>query len=125
MAEYLLDTNVLSKIFYGDLEVKRFVDNLHVGIETIAYIESIQGSISKKDRELIKRSLAKIEYYSLTPEIALDAIDLIDKYSASHGLFLADALIAATAIYYDLSLLTYNAKHFLPIEGLTVVEPKL
>ena len=124
MADYLLDTNVLSKIFYGDLDVKRFVDNLDVGIETVVYIESIQGSISKKDKELIKRSLAKLKYYPMTPEVALTAVDLIDSYSSVHGLFLADALIAACAIHYDLTLLTYNTKHFRFIKGLTVVEPK-
>lgn len=50
MAEYLLDTNVLSKIFYGDVQVKEFVDSIDAGIETVVYIESIQGSISKRDK---------------------------------------------------------------------------
>lgn len=125
MADYLLDTNVLSKIFYGDANVKEFVDNLDVGIETTVYIESIQGSISKKDKELIKRSLSKIKYYPLTSEIALVAIELIDKHSSSHGLFLADALIASTALFYELSLITYNRKHFYFIDGLKVLEPKI
>lgn len=94
MAEYLLDTNVLSKIFYGDSDVKRFVDALDAGIDAVVYIECIQGSISKRDKDLIKASLFKLRYYSLTPDIALRSIELIDKYSASKGLFLADALIA-------------------------------
>ncbi len=122
MAEYLLDTNVLSKIFYGDRDVKRFVDNLDVGIDTVVYIELIQGSIAKKDRDLIKKSLSKIKYYPLNSEIAFAAIELIDEYSSNHGLFLADAFIAATAMYYDLTLLTYNAKHFHSIPGLTLLE---
>lgn len=37
MDEHLLDTNILSKIFYGNNDVKNFVDNLAVGIETIVY----------------------------------------------------------------------------------------
>lgn len=87
MAEYLLDTNVLSKIFYGDADVKQFVDELNAGIDTVVYIECIQGSIAKKDKELIKASLSRLRYYSLTPDIAVQAIELIDKYSASKGLF--------------------------------------
>ena len=125
MAEHLLDTNVLSKIFYGDAEVKQFVDDLNAGIDTVVYIECLQGSIAKKDKELIKTSLSHLPYYSLTPDIALQAIELIDKYSASKGLFLADALIAATAICYDLILVSYNIKHFRFIKELSVIEPKV
>lgn len=125
MAEYLLDTNVLSKIFYGDADVKQFVDALSAGIDTVVYIECIQGSIAKKDKELIKTSLSRLRYYPLTPDIALQAIELIDKHSASKGLLLADALIAATAINYDLKLVTYNVKHFRFIKELSVVEPKV
>lgn len=123
MAEYLLDTNVLSKIFYGDARVKEFVDS--PGIETVVYIESIQGSISKKDKQLIKKSLAQLKYYPLTSDIALSAIEMIDKYSSANGLFLADALIASTALSYDLVLVSYNTKHFKFIDGLTVLEPKV
>ena len=112
MDEHLLDTNILSKIFYGKADVKNFVDNLAVGVETIVYIECIQGSISNSDKRRIKRSLQKIRFYPLANDIAQKAIELIDVYSNSHGLFLADAIIAATALEYDLTLITYNIKHF-------------
>lgn len=125
MAEYLLDTNVLSKIFYGNIAVKEFVDSLDAGIDTVVYIECIQGSISKRDRGLIKQSLSQLNYYSITPDVALLAIELIDKYSASKGLLLADALIAATAITYDLILVSYNIKHFRSVKELSVIEPKV
>lgn len=125
MADYLLDTNVLSKIFYGDITVKEFVDELDAGIDAVVYIECIQGSIAKRDKEKIKTSLSRLRYYAITPEIAVQAIELIDKYSSSKGLLLADALIAATAIHYDLILVTYNTKHFRFIRELSVVEPKV
>ncbi|MGQ0543195.1 MAG: PIN domain-containing protein [Blastocatellia bacterium] len=125
MAEHLLDTNVLSKIFYGDAKVKEFVDGIDAGIETVVYIELIQGSISKKDKDRIRKSLAQVKYYSLTSDIAIQAIELIDKYSSTNGLFLADALIASTALTYDLMLVTYNRKDFKFITGLTVIEPKI
>ncbi len=124
MGEHLLDTNVLPKIFYGDAKVKGFVDSIDAGIETVVYIESIQGSISKKDKQLIKKSLAQLKYYSLTSDIALLAIELVDKCSSANGLFLADALIASTALTYDLRLVTYNTKHFRFIDGLALVEPQ-
>jgi predicted nucleic acid-binding protein len=123
MDEHLLDTNILLKIFYGNVDVKNFVDNLAVGVETVVYIECIQGSISTTDKRRIKRSLQNIKFYPLTNDIAQKAIELIDAYSNSHGLFLADAIIAATALEYDLTLITYNTKHFQFIKGLKFLKP--
>ena len=123
MDEYLLDTNILSKIFYGKTDVKNFVDNLTVGVETIVYIECIQDSISNTDKRRIKRSLQNIKFYPLTNDIAQKAIELIDTYSNSHGLLLADAIIAATALEYDLTLITYNWKDFQFIKGLKLLKP--
>lgn len=125
MAEHLVDTNVLSEIFYGNAKVRKFVEGLDCGIDAVIYIESIQGSIGKRDKDRIKKSLARLRYYPLTSEIALLAIQLIDKYSSAHGLFLADALIAATAISYNLILVTYNLKHFRFMKELSVIEPKV
>ncbi len=123
MADYLLDTNVLSKIYYGDAKLKQLIDSFDGGVNTVVYIECIQGSIKKKDRALIKKSLNQLNFYPLTPDISVKAIELIDKYSASRGLFLADALIAATAIVNDLILVTYNVKDFNFIKGLSVIKP--
>lgn len=100
MDEHLIDTNVLSKIFYGNVEVKNFLASLKIGIDTIVYIECIQGSISNSDKNLIKRSLQSLKFYPLNDQIAQTAIELIDKHSNSRGLLLADAMIAATAIEY-------------------------
>ncbi len=123
MDEYLLDTNVLSRIYYGDAHLRAFVERLDAAVNAIVYIECIQGSIKKSEKELIKASLDKLRYYPLTPEVSLKAISPIDKYSSSHGLFLADALIAATALVHDLTLVTYNLKDFDYIKGLVVVRP--
>jgi hypothetical protein len=45
------------------------------------------------------------------------------RYRLSHGLLLPDALIAATAIEYDVTLYTKNVRHFQMIPGLAVVRP--
>ncbi len=125
MNEHLLDTNVLSKIFYGSVAVKNFVDSLDAGIETIIYIECIQGSISNSDKKRIKKSLKNVKFYNLTNDIAQRAIELVDTYSNSDGLLLADAVIAATALHYDLILVTYNLKDVQFIKGLKVLKPSV
>ena len=45
------------------------------------------------------------------------------RFDGSTILRLADALIAATALLYNLRLATRNLQHFTPIEGLQVEKP--
>jgi tRNA(fMet)-specific endonuclease VapC len=123
MADYLVDTNVLSKFFAGNANVKTFLGTIDFAINTIVYIELIQGSIKKQQRELIEKHLSTLTYYPLTPAISKKAIELIDSYSAAKGLFLPDALVAATAIEHDLKLVTFNLKDFKFIKEIAVVEP--
>ena len=53
-------------------------------------------------------------------EISQRAMSLIDIHTLSIGLRLADALIAATALEHQLTLLTGNTKHFIKIDGLNI-----
>ena len=123
MAEFLIETNVFTKFFLGDLAVKRFLGSISACTNAVVYIELIQGSIKKQKCELLKKHISKYPGYHLTPQISLIAIELIDTYSSSKGFALADALIAATAIEHDLTLPTFNTKDFRFIKGLTIVEP--
>lgn len=123
MADFLLDTNVLSKICYGDADVKNYVESLDAAIETIVFIECIQGSISNKDKNRIRKTLGKLEYIELTSKIGKLAVELVDRYSNSPGLFLADSVIAATALENNLTLVTYNIGDFQFINCLKVVKP--
>ena len=54
----------------------------------------------------------------LAPEISTSAVNLLKTYRLSHGLLIADALIAATALVMDRVLVSGNSKHFSMIKGL-------
>ena len=123
MIEYLPDTNVFSRIFRGDSAVAAFVGNLEAAICTVVYIECLQGSIANAEKRKIKRVLDNFPFLPITPAITATAIELIDDYSNVQGLLLADALIAATALENDLTLLTYNVKDFKFIRNLKWFEP--
>jgi predicted nucleic acid-binding protein len=47
----------------------------------------------------------------------------MQRFYLSHGLLIPDALIAATALDYGITLYTKNVRHFRMISGLTVVRP--
>lgn len=61
----------------------------------------------------------------ITANISQTTINLIDSYSNSHGLFIADALIAASALENDLTLVTYNIGDLKFINGLKYLEPTI
>ncbi len=125
MSEFLIDTNVFSRIFKGDLKVTQFVENLEAIIDTTIYIECIQGSKSNQEKRIIEKYLRKFPLLPITPEISIKAIELIRNYSNSYGLLLPDALIAATALENDLTILTYNIDDFKFIKDLKWQKPPI
>lgn len=119
----IIDTNVFSKVFKGDLAVTNFVANLDGVIDTTIYIECLQGSKSNQEKRIIKKVLDNFPLLSFTPRVSERVMKLIDDYSNSHGLLLADALIAATALENDLTVVTYNIDDFKFIVGLKYAQP--
>ncbi|MGI8641050.1 MAG: type II toxin-antitoxin system VapC family toxin [Pyrinomonadaceae bacterium] len=125
MIEHLLDNNVISQILKGNQTVTNFVLNLDFAICAIVYIEALQGSISNSQKNTIKKLIDNFPLLLITPDISRRAIELINSYSNSHGLMLADALIAATALENDLTLVTYNIDDFKFIKGLKYLKPTI
>ena len=123
MAEFLIDTNVLSRIFTGDKNVKDFIETLDAAVCTVIYVECLQGSKSTREKRIVESYLGKFELNHITFDISTRTIDLIRTYSNTHGLLLADALIAATCLDLNLTLITYNVNDFHFIEDLKYLKP--
>ena len=123
MADFLIDTNVFSRVFTGDKAVKEFIETLPAAVCTVVYVECLQGSKSNREKRIVESYLARFELCHLTSDISTRTIDLIRTYSNTHGLLLADALIAATCLEGDLTLVTYNVKDFHFIQGLKSLTP--
>lgn len=125
MIEYLLDNNVLTQILKGNIVVANFVAGLKTAVDATVYIEALQGSISNQQKRIIKKLLDNYPLLLITPDISQRAIDLIDTYSNTHGLLLADALIAATALENDLTVVTYNVDDFKFVQNLKWLKPPI
>jgi len=123
MAEFLIDTNVLSRIFTGDKDVKDFIETLDAAVCTVIYVECLQGSKSTREKRIVESYLSKFALNHITFDISTRTIDLIRTYSNTHGLLLADALIAATCLDLNLTLVTYNVNDFHFIEDLKYLKP--
>ena len=83
-------------------------------------MELVQGCRSKAELKVIQ-SAFKSSGHDLLPvthSISELACHLVEQYALSHSVYLADALIAATALTHNLVLFSANYKHFSAIKGL-------
>ncbi len=122
MATLMIDTDVFIRIFRGDAALKAKIDALaaDAAINTIVYLELIQGTQNEQQLRDTEAYLMRFTLLSLTPAVSIKAIELVRIYARTHGLRLPDSLIAATCIEENLPLLTFNVKHFRSIQGLTL-----
>lgn len=123
MAEHLPDTNIFIAIFKGDANLKILVENLDSAINTIVYLELIQGAKNKLEVQKIEKYLNRFELLHFDKAVSQKAIELVRIYSKSYGLMLPDSIIAATCLENDLTLITYNVKDFRFIKGLKIQKP--
>lgn len=75
-------------------------------------MELLLGATNKADLNAINKKLNRFSVLLINEAINLRAINLVHAYRLSHGLALADSMIAATAIQTELELFTYNTKDF-------------
>jgi tRNA(fMet)-specific endonuclease VapC len=127
----LLDTDVLINLFdpfksnhdIADNILKDLLShNIEMYVSTITEIELVQGNKSSTDKKGLIKKLEFFKSLSITEEISIKAKELIFTYSSSHGLFLADAFIAATALQLEMPLFTFNKKDFKFIKNLKLYE---
>lgn len=128
----ICDTDVL--IDYFDVTQKRHPEtklileqNIGISnilISSITKMELILGATNKADLNTISKKLNRFSILLINEAINLRAIDLVQTYRLSHGLALADAMIAATAIQIELELFTYNIKDFRFISKLSLFGKK-
>lgn len=125
MIEHLIDTNILIAILKGNARLKSFVEKLDCALDTIVYVELIQGAKNKTEVQKIEKYLTRFELNHFDKTISQKSIELIRAYSKSHGLMLGDAVIAATCLENDLTLITYNMKDFQFINNLKILKPSV
>ncbi len=127
----LLDTDILINLFDPFKHNHEIVDNtlkqllshnIEMYVSTITEIELVQGNKTSTDKKRLIRKLELFKNISISEEISSAAKNLIFTYSSSHGLFLADAFIAATALQLDMPLFTLNKKDFKFIKNLKLYE---
>lgn len=82
----------------------------------------LYAGIRSKEEENMAALLGSMKEVGIDGEIAAAAGRYKNKYHASHGLLLPDALIAASAKHMGAVLVTLNKKHY-PMRDITIKIP--
>jgi len=119
----LIDTDVLIWHMRGYEHARKVITDMerrHISIVT--QMELVQGLRNKEEQRALHRFLDQKQFvvYPASENISQHALFLMEEWHLSHHMLMADALIAATAIEYGLSLLTANAKHYEFLSSLTL-----
>ena len=94
-----------------------------IQISIISAIELVVGCRDKVELTQTQKFLQDCTVLPVTTTASLIAYQLIESFYLSHGLIMADALIAATAIEHDLTLYTRNTRHFRMIPQVKINQP--
>ena len=127
MSTLLLDTNIviyaINKVRYYEL-YRSHLDGSITVISMITVAELYEGAFragigSKTHRNIV----AGLEQYTVLPlnENVCRFFGKIRFESRNKPISVPDALIAATALAYDLPLVTHNAKDFAGIDELKII----
>ncbi|MEW6262601.1 MAG: type II toxin-antitoxin system VapC family toxin [Thermodesulfobacteriota bacterium] len=117
----LFDTDVLIWVFRGSARAAAAIDaEEERNISVVNYLELIQGARDKRELRLIRSFLKDLGFdvIPLSENIGHRASVYIEEYTLRTGLRLADALVAATAVEHQLTLLSAETKHYRPISEL-------
>ena len=119
----IFDTDVVIWVFRGHEGAANFVESIDDRqISIVTYMELIQGARNRLELKKIKSFLTDHAFQTipLTENIGHRASVYMEEYALKTALYLADALIAATAIEHHLTLCTANKKHYREINELNL-----
>ena len=116
----LPDTDVLVNFFRGHEKAVAFV-NEHADriiLSSIVVAELYAGVRGAEEEEALADFVSLFRVVPVTAEIAKAGGLFRRDYGKSHGVGLADAILAATALSENASLKTLNVKHYPMVEDL-------
>jgi hypothetical protein len=123
----LCDTNILIEIYKANAKIIKSVKKIgqeNIAVSDVTCAELLFGARNKKELQTIRKDLNKLTVLPIQSIVSAMAVELVEKYALSHKLSLPDALIAATAIIYNVELYTLNVKDFKFLENVRLFAAK-
>jgi predicted nucleic acid-binding protein len=117
----LFDTDMFIWVQRGNQKAAEFID--HAGdryLSILTYMELLQNADNKNQHKYIKDFISEYDFIvlPLTENIGHRALIYVEEYTLSSSIRAGDAVIAATAVENNLTLVSSDKKHFKPIKEL-------
>ena len=116
MSIVLVDTDILIDATAQNADaidcLKHFEGKSTLVVSAVTELELLVGCRNKIELQNTDRLLERFQVVPLNEQISNGAVGLIRKYRLSHGLLLADALIAATALVVDCEFVSKNQRDY-------------
>lgn len=125
MPDYtLVDTDICIDVTRGYAPTALRLDTVEqtttLAVSDITVMELLVGCADKRQQNTTEKFLSRFDFVSVDAAVSARAVELLRRYRLSHGLLLADALIAATALVHAIPLLTKNTRDFRFINSLAL-----
>ena len=112
----LIDTDILINVGRGIQKAIDCLRNLQAQssllISVITQMELMIGCQNKSEFQKLERFLSRFQVMPIDEAISAKAVDLHRHYRLSHGLLIADSLIAATALTLEIPLISKNQRDY-------------
>jgi predicted nucleic acid-binding protein len=121
----IFDTDVLIWYFRGNQKAREFISGVPFRerhVSSLCVMELVQGCRDRQELRAVKEFIRDNIAGVIHPDerISEKAITLLEGHALPDGLRTVDALVAATALREDDTLVSANHKHFKKISGLDV-----
>ena len=121
----IIDTDILIDTSRNKSEAIDYLQNLqltsNLAISAVTQMELIVGCTNKADLRKVENFLQQFSIIKIDQDISDKSVELLKFYRLSHGLLIADSLIAATAIVWDYPLATKNQRDYRFIQELKLL----
>lgn len=126
MADFtIVDTDILIDAGRGVSEAVACLQGIEressLAVSVVTQMELFIGCRSKTELQMVEGFPERFQILKLTEQVSESAVDLLRQYRLSHGLLIADALIAATALAFDAPLISKNQRDYRFIAGLKLL----
>ncbi len=129
MIDAILDTNILIYLSKKSSPYLRFfkeeLKGKQIGISVVSFVEFLIGAETKLEQAILRESLSSFEIFPLTTEIGFQCAMTLSKREkpSFKNPKIADIIIAQTALFHGVPLVTNNAKDFRSFRGLKLIVP--
>ena len=121
----IIDTDIIIDVGRGIPDAVNCLQGLksssRLAISTITQMELIVGCANKVELQTLEKFIQQFDVIRIDQSISDKAVELLRLYRLSHGLLIADGLIAATAIVWEYPFITKNQRDYRFIQNLNLL----